>query len=346
MKTISAQRLRDVGVRLFTGCGSPQPDAEAVADELVESSLMGLDSHGVIRFPEYVDLALSGAVRVGTRTQIVRESPATALIDCGLNFGQVTARQMTDVAIAKAQTTGIACVLSINSGHVGRLGSYPQKIAERGLFGLAFVNATQRGQFVWPFGGAAGRLATNPLAFGAPTDGDPVVLDMSTSALPEGKIRLLLQQGKQAPPGVIVDNQGNPTTDPAQFYTDPRGGLLPLGGPFGYKGFGLSVMVEIAGGLLAGVASSVDHPQHNGFCLIAIDPDMFCGRERFRELVTDLVRYMNGTPPAPGSNGVIMPGAPEFANKRKRSIEGIPVADETWRLIAEAGRKVNVDVEA
>jgi uncharacterized oxidoreductase len=346
MKTHSAPELQRIGVQLFMACGAPPDEAAAVTDELVESSLMGLDSHGVIRFPEYVDLVLSGAVKTGTPTRVLRESGATALVDCGLNFGQVTARRMTAMAGAKAKASGIACVLSINSGHVGRLGSYPQKLAEDGLFGMAFVNATQRGQMVWPFGGATGRLATNPIAFGAPSDGDPVLLDMSTSALPEGKIRLLLQQGKQAPPGVIVDNQGNPITDPALFYTEPRGGLLPLGGPFGHKGFGLGVMVEIAGGLLAGVASSVDHPQHNGLCLIAIDPDAFCGRERFRELVSDLVAYMNATPPAPGSSGVIMPGAPEFVTKRRRMVEGIPVADETWRLMVEAGRRVNVMLEA
>jgi uncharacterized oxidoreductase len=344
MKTISAEDLRDIGLRLFVACGAPLSDAEAVTDELVESSLMGLDSHGVIRFPEYVRLALDGHVIVGAASRIVRETPATALVDCGLNFGQVSARRMTEIAIAKAIATGIACVASVNSGHVGRLGSYPQKIAARGLFGLAFVNASKRGHRVWPFGGREGRLATNPIAFGAPTDGDPILLDMSTCVMPEGKVRLLLQQGRPAPPGAIVDSQGNPTTDPAQLYAEPRGGLLPLGGPFGYKGFGLGVLVEIAGGLLAGVSSSANHAQHNGLCLIAIDPDAFCGRDRFRELVSDLADYLRDTPPAPGTAGVIMPGAPEFASRQRRLSEGIPVADETWRLIAEAAHRAGVSL--
>lgn len=347
MPTLSASELRALGVRLLTACGAPQADAEAVSDELVESSLMGLDSHGVIRIPEYIDLALSGKVKVGAPMTVVRETVATALVDCGLNFGQVTARRMTEIAIDKASAAGIACVASVNSGHVGRLGAYPQRIAEAGLFGLAFVNASKGSQMVWPFGGIGGRLATNPIAFAAPASagapaeaGDPIMLDMSTCVLPEGKVRLLLQQGRQAPPGVLVDAQGQPTTDPAALYTEPRGGLLPLGGDiFGYKGFGLSVLVEIAGGLLAGVASSAEHPQHNGLCLIAIDPDAFCGRERFRELVSDLARYLQDATPAPGSPGVVMPGAPEFAARRRRMAEGIPVPDATWRLIASAAEK-------
>ena len=345
MKIIPAPELRDIGVRLFMACGVPQADAETVTDELVESSLMGLDSHGIIRFPQYVDSLLAGHLTAGGATTIVKESPTTATVDCGGNFGQVGARKMTDMAIAKANAANMACVVSVNCGHVGRLGSYPQKVAEQGLFGFAVVNNPKRGHWVLPFGGSERRLGTNPIAYAAPTSGDPIMLDMSTCVLPEGKIRSLMQQGKQAPLGVLVDGDGNPTTDPAKLYGPPRGSLLPLGGEFGYKGFGLSLLVEILGGLLGGYASSQDHYPHiNGMCLIAINPDAFCGRERFRELVDDMSAYMRSSPTAPGSRDVMMPGGPEFATKRNRLAEGLPIADETWRLLVEAGGRVNVSI--
>jgi uncharacterized oxidoreductase len=240
----------------------------------------------------------------------------------------------------------MACVVSRNCGHVGRLGSYPQQLAAQGLFGLAVVTNPKRGHWVLPFGGTDKRLGTNPIAYAAPTTNpdEPIMLDMSTCVLPEGKIRTLLQQGKQAPPGVLVDSANNPTTDPSKLYGPPRGALLPLGGEmFGYKGFGLGLLVEILGGLLGGYAASQDHYPHvNGMCLMAINPDAFCGRERFAALVDDMRAYVTSSPPPQGGRGVIMPGAPEFATRRKRLAEGLPIADETWRLLTAAGQKVGV----
>ena len=346
MKVISASELRDKGVRLFEACGVPHADAEIVTDELVESSLMGLDSHGIIRFPQYVDALLAGQLKAGGVTTVAKESPTTATVDCGGNFGQVGARKMTDVAIAKAKAANVACVIGVNCGHVGRLGSYPQKVAEQGLFGFSVVNNPVRGHWMLPFGGSEPRLGTNPIAYAAPTSGDPIMLDMSTCVLPEGKIRSLMQQGKQAPLGVLVDSEGNPTTDPSKLYGPPRGALLPLGGEFGYKGFGLGLLVEILGGLLGGYSSAQDHHPHvNGMCLIAINPDAFCGRERFRELVDEMSAYMLSSRPSPGSRGVMMPGGPEFSTKRKRLAEGLPIADETWRLFIEGAKRVDVSIE-
>ena len=345
MKVISASELRTIGIRLFVACGAPEPEAAIVSDELVESSLMGFDSHGIIRFPQYVDTTLSGVNKPGAPIQVVQETATTALVDCGFNYGQVGAARMAELAIEKAQAMNLACIVSKDCNHVGRLGAWPQRVAARGLFGLAVVTNPLRGHWVLPFGGSERRLGTNPIAYAAPTSSDPIMLDMSTCVLPEGKIRMLLQQGKPVPNGVLVDSQGNPSNNPADLYGPPRGSLLPIGGEFGYKGFGLGLLVEILGNLLAGYAASQDYPHQNGLCLIAINPDAFCGRERFRELLDDLTQFMTSTPPTANSRGVMMPGAPEFATKRKRLAEGIPVADETWRLLVQAGEKCGVGVD-
>ncbi len=162
----------------------------------------------------------------------------------------------------------MACVVSRNSHHVGRLGSYVQKLAAEGLIGLAFANSSKHGHFVAPWGGSQGRLATNPLAYAVPTSGDPIVLDMSTSMIAEGKIRVLLAGEKPLPPGCVRDAAGNPATDPKDFYGPPRGTIQPLGGELGYKGFGLGLLVEILGAILAGQDSSLDLPYVNGLCLV------------------------------------------------------------------------------
>jgi uncharacterized oxidoreductase len=316
-----------------------------MVDDLVEASLMGLESHGVMRYVQYTEQVLNGKIKPGAPVRIVRETPSTAIVDCGFNFGQVSGRRMVDIVCEKARQTHVACAVSQNSNHVGRLGAYVQKVAERDLFGFATANSSKHGHFVVPWGGREGRLATNPLAYAAPTNGRPVILDMSTSMIAEGKIRVLMYEGKPLPPGSIQDAEGNPTTDPKAFYGPPRGTIRPFGSELGYKGFGLGLLVEILSGILAGMASTVDHPYINGLCLIAIDPAAFCGVARFKELMDDLSAYIATTPPAPGHREVIMPGTLDFRMREKRLAEGIPLADETWRLIVETAARVGVTLD-
>ena len=257
MKLFSADYLRKFATDFFTACGSPPAEARLVADNLVESNLMGYDSHGVMRCIEYLRCVKDGRVKPGAPVKIIKESPSTAVVDCGLNFGPVSMNVMVDVGCEKAKTMWNHLrfeqeQLSTSAG----LGSYVQKVAERGMFGFLSCNMRQKVHVVVPLGGRDGRLGTNPLAFAAPTKGWPVVLDMSTCMIAAGKIDMALFEDKQLPEGCIQDEDGNPTTDPKDFY-GPKGELLgtmlTLGSPrFGYKGYGLSMMTEILGGMLGG----------------------------------------------------------------------------------------------
>ncbi len=343
---LSADLLRRAGVELFTGCGATREDAETIAGELVEASLMGLDSHGVMRYAQYVDEVLDGTIRPKAPLTVVRETPTTAVVDCGSTFGIVSACRMVEIAIAKARASHLASVVSMHCQHVGRLGSYVQKIARAGMVGLATANSSRQGHWVAPWGGREGRLATNPLAFAAPTSGDPLTLDMSTSMIAEGKIRVLRQSGGKVPPGSILDSSGNPTTDPNAFYGPPHGTILPFGSPsLGYKGFGLSLLVEILGSSLAGVElpdSGVKPDYANGIFLLAIDPDPLAGPGVLRRLVDELSTYVTSSKPAPGHQEVVVPGALDFRTRAKRLAEGIPVAEQTWREIERAGERVGV----
>lgn len=346
MMMLSAQLLRGIGVDLFAACGASRTDAETVAAELVEASLMGIDSHGVMRYPQYVDEALNGTIQPKAVPTTLRETPTTAVVDCGSGFGIVSACRMVEIAIAKARASHLACVVSTRCQHVGRLGSYVQKIAREGMVGLAAANSSRQGHWVAPWGGREGRLATNPLAFGAPTSGDPLILDMSTSMISEGKIRILMQSGGKLPPGSILDNAGNPATEANAFYGPPKGTILPFGSPsLGYKGFGLSFMVEILGSSLAGVPlpeAGVRPDYTNGLFLLAIDPEPLAGPETLRRLVDELSTYVTSSKPAPGHNEVVVPGALDFRTRARRLAEGIPVAEQTWREIERAAGRVGV----
>lgn len=306
-----------------------------------------MDSHGVIRYIWYAKEVLNGGIKPGTPIRIVKETPSTAVVDCGCNFGPVSARRMADIVCEKAKQNKTACVVSQNGHHVSRLGSYVQRVAERGMFCFATANTVNLGapQYVVPWGGREGRLATNPLAYAVPTSGAPVILDMSTSMISEGKIRHLMHEGKPVPPGCIQDADGAPTTDPKAFYGPPIGTILPLGSELGYKGFGLGLLVEILSGILAGTDSTVKHDGINGVCLMAIDPEAFCGTERFIELMDTLCKHMTRTPPAPGYTEVVMPGTLDFRMRKKRLAEGIPVAEETWQQILDVARRVGAKID-
>lgn len=345
MKAYPAQELRDLGARLFTACGAPQAEAAVVADHLVEASLMGIDSHGVVRFVMYVEHCLDGFLRPGAPVGVARDAGQVLVVDCGLNFGQVGAYRMTEMVAERARTGGLAFCASRACHHVGRLGAYPQRLAEAGLFGLAVASSPEHGHFVVPWGGRQGRLATNPLAWAAPTGGRPILLDMSTSMTPEGKIRTALHAGEALPPGRILDAAGQPSTDPAAFYGPPRGVILPFGGDLGYRGYGLGLLVEVLGRLLAGEPPGGDARYINAFGLLAIDPAASCGStDAFTGLADHLCGYVKGSEPAPGSAGVLMPGEREFRMLEARARDGIPLPAETVRQIRQVGERVGVRV--
>ena len=212
------------------------------------------------------------------------------------------------------------------------------------MFGFATCNSSKHGHWVVPWGGREGRLATNPLAYAAPTRGIPVVLDMSTSMISEGKVRVLMHQGKPAPEGCIQDASGDPTIDPAVFYGPPRGTIRPFGSELGYKGFGLALLVEIMSGIMAGEAASEEHPYVNGLAIMAINPEAFCGAAQFRDLMDDLCAYITSSPSAPGCKEVAMPGAYDFRIRRERLADGIPVDPSTWQSILDSVHRVGASI--
>jgi hydroxycarboxylate dehydrogenase B len=345
--TTSAPVLLDFAHRLFVAAGVPDDEAETVARSLVDANLCGHDSHGLIRVLQYIGFLRNGSLFAGVPMTTVRETPAMLAADGNWGLGQVQAYRLLDRLQEKAKTVGIASGTLKRCGHIGRLGEYAEWATARGFAFFATVNSHGSGQRVVPPGGTCGRIGTNPICFGAPTPTEPLVVDFSTSACAEGKVRVAFQKGVPVPSGWIIDKDGQPTTNPADLYTDPPGSILPFGGPQAYKGFGLGIMMDaLAGGLTGGECTRPDRPMSgrgNGVVFALWDVEMFGGREHFLEAVGGLTEYVRGTPTVAGFDGITLPGDPERASRKFREQNGITIADGTWEMLVKLAKDLGED---
>ena len=338
MPTFSAQELRNIGYKLFQAAGCTPEDARVVVDHLVESSLFGHESHGAIRFYEYTQGIREARFNPRAIPRVVHEQACSAVVDAGGALGQVGATFATKLAMEKAQVHGVATVTLCNTSHIGRVGAYPLMAARTGLMAQIFVNGGHLGSQVIPFGGRDGRLSTNPMAFSAPRRNQPpFLLDMTTSVVAEGKVRVAFNRGKPIPQGWAVDAQGSATTDPRKVKADPPGALLPLGGVVAHKGYGLSMMVEILGGALSGqgCAAGDSKFRSNGVLLTVYHIEHFTDMETYYDDLEAMIRHIQTSRLVPGFQEILIPGEPEYRAARKRKLKGIQVDDRTWHLICE-----------
>lgn len=339
MPRIAADELESLAINVLSSAGATEDEASIVAQHLVLANLSGHDSHGVIRLPQYVDEIRRGLITPGAELKTVRQWQAGMTIDANNCFGQVACHHAMLQVIEKASHNGVAAITLSRCGHSGRIGTYGELAAEKGMIGLVVNNAGGNGQWVAPFGGLRGRLATNPLCIAAPTRGDfPLVLDMSTCVAPEGKVRHYHQSQKNTPDGWLIDSEGRPTNDPAALYQTPPGALLPLGDDAGYKGYGLAVMIDILAGALSGTGccrADVNLSSGRGLMMIAVDIEIWTTRKLFDQSVDSLVQHIRSTPVRPGYDAVLLPGEFEFRNRQHRSQNGVDITPVTWKAITE-----------
>jgi uncharacterized oxidoreductase len=330
MPTLAAGELEDLARRILVAAGSPPESAATVAASLVLSELKGIDSHGVMRVPEYVGHIESGRIVPTAEPQVDREGAVVRLDGCWC-FGQVAAREAARLAAHGARASGVAVAAVVRVHHVGRLGEYVERVAAEGLVALAFCNTGPPGGRVVPHGGRHAVLGTNPLAFAVPAGSrTPIVADFSTSAAAEGRVRLAHQNGVEVPEGWLVDADGRPTRDPGALYAG--GALLPAGG---HRGYALALLVELLGGALAGAGcSSVGEAPGNGLVLLAFDPARWRAPEAFLADVDAVADAVLGVEPAAGSDRVRLPGELETEVETRRRREGIPLAETTWAALS------------
>lgn len=345
MPTFKPLELEAFATKLLQAGGTSAAEAQTVAASLVDANLKGYDSHGVMRIPYYVQAIKDGEAVSLAELTILEEGPSRIVADGNWGLGQVQAMRLIHMLSTKAHESGLGLGTMMHSGHIGRLGEYCEKTAADGLVSMLMVNSHGGAVRVAPPGGRAPRLSTNPLAIGVPNGSSPLVLDFSTSATAEGKVRVKKIAGQPCPEGWLIDNQGRPTCDASTLYGNPPGSILPMGGAQAYKGFGLGLMIEILTGALSGgnCAKTVPYPK-KGNCvfILLIDPARFGGADHFQSEVTQLTDYVKSCPRIDGIDEIILPGDPERRLAAQRAAQGIFLDDENWNALVRLGESFNV----
>ncbi|MYZ46997.1 Ldh family oxidoreductase [Propylenella binzhouense] len=340
---VEAEEARRFVAALLATYEVPPQDARVIAECLVRADLRGVDTHGIARLGGYLDRVRRGLVNPRPNLRPRRVTPAVAHLDGGDGFGFVIATRAMAEAMAMAGEVGIGMVSAMRSTHFGMAASYVLQAVEAGFIAFVFTNASRA---MPPWGGREALLGTSPFAAGAPGgERGPFVLDMAPSVAARGKIRRAQRMGEQIPLGYALDAEGKPTTDPVKAL---QGVVLPMGGP---KGSGLSMLMDIMGGVLSGAAFAGDvtdqykdytRPQNVGHFFLAIRPDLFMSAADFRARMDVLVERVKTCPRAEGFDEILMPGEPEARQEARRLAAGIPYqAKDLEPLLADArGRGV------
>jgi LDH2 family malate/lactate/ureidoglycolate dehydrogenase len=320
----AADAVRDFTQRLLTAHGVPGDDAGIVSECLVKADLRGVDTHGAVRLPIYLSRLRRGLINPRPRLEPKRVTPIAALLDGQNGFGFVAGTRAMREAIAMAQGFGIGMVAVKHSTHFGMAASYVLEALTAGLIGMVFSNASRA---MPPWGGREALLGTSPLAVGAPAGEEPAfLLDMSPAVAARGKIRRALKRGETIPPGYALDAEGRPTTDPARAL---QGVVLPIGGP---KGSGLSMLMDILGGVITGAAFGGDvgdqykddRFQNVGHLCLAMRPDLFVSGAEYRARMEALIARVRAGPTAEGFTEILIAGEPELRHETERTRRGIP----------------------
>ncbi len=342
--TVHPEPLRRLVQAVVERGGSGPDEARLVAHNLVEANLTGHDSHGVGMLPRYVDNLRAGGLKANQQLRVVADHGSLLTLDGQLGYGQVMGQQAMALGIERARKHGVAVLGLANSHHIGRIGHWAEQCLEAGLVSIHFVNVISE-PIVAPFGGSDGRFVTNPMCVGIPLgEHEPIVLDFATSRIAMGKVRVAYNKGEQVAPGILIDEHGQPTTDPGVMFRDPHGALLPFGE---HKGYGLAIACEILAGALAGGITLHQRPSPdsiiNNMLSFIVDPDRLGTAARLTQETLAFAQWVKSSPPTAGGC-VMLPGDPERAWRRQRNAEGVPIDATTWDQLMAAGGKLGIGV--
>jgi ureidoglycolate dehydrogenase (NAD+) len=321
---VPAETLRALAATRLRACGVPRADAQVVADSLVQTSLWGIDSHGIARLPHYLRRIQSGSIEAKPAMRFTATGPCTGTLDGGHGLGILVCRRAMDEAIQLARASGVGVVGCHHSTHCGAIGLYGRQAARAGLIGVAFTHSDA---FVVPHGGKHAFLGTNPICIAVPSDeGQPVCLDMATAATTMNRMMNARRDGMPLPNGVALDRRGQPTTDAQRVAA-----LLPMAE---HKGYALAFLIDVLCGPLNGMPFGPHIPvmygdlserRNLGSLMMALDPMRFAGGATLAMTVAAMANEARHQPPAVDGGEVLVPGDPEYRTERVRAVQGIPV---------------------
>ena len=344
---IAAETLTAYMIDVFKGVGVPDDEARVCADVLMTANMRGIDSHGVSRLKSiYYDRIVKDKIQSPTTEfEIVRDHKSTAVVDGHHGMGMVIGQRCMQMAIDKAREYGTGVVVARNSTHFGMVAYYPLMAVEAGLVGFCATNARPA---IAPTFGVENMLGTNPLVFAFPTDESfPFTNDYATSIIQRGTVELFAREGRQLPPEVVIDHDGNTKTDSKQVLQDLLDGkaaFAPIGGvgeeTGGYKGYGFATVAEILSCALqqgaflkqlSGMDSGQCVPYRLGHFFMAIDIDCFTELDAFKKKTGDVLRALRTSRKAPGAARIYTCGEKEYIASQERAEKGIPIDSSIQR---------------
>jgi L-lactate dehydrogenase len=337
--------LREFAARLLERAGLPTERARDVADILVEGDLMGHTTHGLQLLGPYLRGLEDGKIVRAGEPEVLADRGATIAWDGHFLPGPWLVLRAMDAAFARIAAHGVVTVAIRRSHHIACLQAYLPRATGRGLVMLLMSSDPATGS-VAPHGAIAGRFTPNPIAAGFPTDGLPVLIDISASTTTNGLVSRLNRAGKgeRLPGPWLVDNRGEPSDDPAVFLTDPPGAILPLGGmDLGHKGFGLALLVEALTSALAGHGRADGETGWGASVFLQlIDPGAFGGRAAFARETGWLARACRTAPVKSGNPPVRLPGERGLKLRERQLVEGVTLHPETMPALLPWARKLDV----
>jgi LDH2 family malate/lactate/ureidoglycolate dehydrogenase len=353
---VPAARIQGQLTAVLCAWGMSEEHAATTAQMMTETDLRGVDSHGISMLPTYDKELRSGRLNMRPAWKTLREGPATALIDADASLGHPVSVHAMNLAVDKCREIGVAVVSVVNSHHFGAAGCYSKIAADRGVIGM--VTSGTRGVTMVPTFGAEPVMGTNPLAFAAPARRNPPFqLDMATTTVAAGKIKVHKLNHKPLPSGWVVDGDGRPVTDETDafgyVFDRSEGGITPLGGTRdlgSHKGYGLAVMVHILGAALSGASFSPirnrtqrpSDPHNIGHFFLAIDPRAFREEGRFEDDLDQVIDVLHGARRADPAQPVLVAGDPEMLTRTERLEQGVPVPDDLMVQLREVAERAGV----
>lgn len=333
----SGDALQRYAAALLAAGGFGRQQADQTAEVLVWANARGVESHGVLRIPRYIEMVEAGTIDPAALPAVARREGAISMLDAARAPGATAMIAAMQEAVEQASRFGVGWCSVRNITHAGAIGYYALRAVEKGCIGIVM---TASGPLMAYHGARGSAVSTNPLAIAVPSDGEPIVLDMSTANAALGKIMAAKDAGQAIPPDWGVDEQGQPTTDPAKVAT-----LTPLGGA---KGSGLSLMIEILVSVLvnnpviASALSGKGSGRMNGLA-IAVRIDSFGTAQQFPKEVSHLAQVLKAAPLAAGTSAILMPGERGFAEAASRRAHGIPLPAGTVTRLKKLADRLGVD---
>jgi L-2-hydroxycarboxylate dehydrogenase (NAD+) len=341
---VSAESLSKFVTGMFQGAGCSEEVARDMAQCLVQTNLWGIDSHGVLRTPEYLARFQNGAMNNRPQIRTLKSGAGLEVLDADNGPGYVAGRTAMSRAIELAKTGNIAAVGIINSNHCGAASLYARMALEHGMIGIAMSNVAPN--MVAP-GGSTPITGNNPIAMAVPTFGDfPFVFDISLSAVSGGKILVAAKNGEQIPLGWATDREGRPTTDPKVGF---KGFLLPMGG---HKGFGLSLLVDILCGVITG--GSFQHelksmyvypndPSNTAHLMLVINPLCLMSKDQLKTRMAEFFKTVKQSPMWDENSEMLLPGEIEYRKEKERLSGGIPIPEPLYDELVQLGKDLDLD---